>query len=467
MKLERKRKVKEFLKSLIEKRSAEMAETEKKFDESENIDEVRELGKKLEMLKLEIADIQAKLDELNKEETEAAKADEAQAAPEETKEEKEEIIDDEEKKKIIETRSNHFNIAASYGLKSEKKEVNEKMDKRSTLEYRSAFRDYVCKGIKSDILEYRSDATSTTSDMGVLFPIQILQEVQKGIDNGYGSLYAKVRHLAIPAGCKIPLATMSPICHRLAEDSIPSDTQAMQISGAVEFGLRYMEVRCAISYLVSLVSVEAFEEAIVEAMRTSMLKEIDSEIISGRGGDTYNEFTGILTEANKSNGGRVTTARILSLSAAELQDWKSGWAKKVFGKLPIALTGPDTEFVMTNGTFESLKALSDDTNHPLILDWFKNDGNNDKRFYGHPVTLIANDVGINSVYLKDIDSASVGDYVAIIWVPSKAYCVNEPEQITASKYRDERTMSDVLRMVAVNDGAILDAGYLYLVKRGS
>ena len=44
-------------------------------------------------------------------------------------------------------------------------ENNENVEKRSSIEYRKAFMDYIQRGVKSDILETRADAATTTTTL--------------------------------------------------------------------------------------------------------------------------------------------------------------------------------------------------------------------------------------------------------------------------------------------------------------
>ncbi len=52
-------------------------------------------------------------------------------------------------------------------------------DKFASLEYRRAFMDYVTRGVKSDILEFRADATTGVADIGAVIPTTILDRIQR------------------------------------------------------------------------------------------------------------------------------------------------------------------------------------------------------------------------------------------------------------------------------------------------
>src|SRR5690606_29028944 len=48
------------------------------------------------------------------------------------------------------------------------------LDPHDTSEYRRAFMDYVTRGIKSDVLEFRADQPTGTGDIGAVIPTPII-----------------------------------------------------------------------------------------------------------------------------------------------------------------------------------------------------------------------------------------------------------------------------------------------------
>ena len=51
------------------------------------------------------------------------------------------------------------------------------VDRHDTVEYRQAFMDYVTRGAKSDILEFRDDAVTGLGDIGAVIPATILNRI--------------------------------------------------------------------------------------------------------------------------------------------------------------------------------------------------------------------------------------------------------------------------------------------------
>src|SRR5690606_32361546 len=54
---------------------------------------------------------------------------------------------------------------------------NRSVDKLESIEYRRAFMEYVTRGVKSDILEFRADETTLPSDIGAVIPTTILDRI--------------------------------------------------------------------------------------------------------------------------------------------------------------------------------------------------------------------------------------------------------------------------------------------------
>src|SRR5690606_21991269 len=51
------------------------------------------------------------------------------------------------------------------------------VDRHDTMEYRRAFMEYVTRGVKNDILEFRADETTLPSDIGAVVPNTILDRI--------------------------------------------------------------------------------------------------------------------------------------------------------------------------------------------------------------------------------------------------------------------------------------------------
>lgn len=444
----------EYFNEFIIAKKKELDETLKKLDESQSVDEVKDLSKKIEAIKAEIAAAEEQLAKLKAEkEKEPDNTEPTQDEPQ------------------TQTDRSRFNPIGTY-RNANGKSV-QKRSTRNSMEYREAFMKYVQSGEKSDILQFRSrfggeirnNESSTVADLGVLLPMTIEKELIKGLKKDVGKLYDDVRKLNVRGGVRFGVAAFNPTFHRVGETSAPSDRQKVSVSSYVEFGFRMGEIRISQTYINALMEVEEFEQGFIEAMLDSYRAAMDAEIVAGRG-STNNEMEGILVEANKVSGSRIDASHIIEMTAADVADWAK-WQSKLFAKLPLSLKSRRAKFVFTNGTWEAnIKTLKDNNNRPIAEDWFNQfSGEPVVRYRGHEVTLIEGDIAINSLGFKDFDTASDGDYFGMIWVPDMAYCINSNKEWTIDRYEDKDKCEWVTRGIVVNDGKILDPGYVYLLKK--
>ena len=171
----------EFLQKKIDNKTEKVKELRKKIKESQDIDEVRALGDTLQSVLDELNDAKEKLAELE---------DEGEDGQEGEPSEGENRGKDFSK----ETRGK-FNPLASYSQSNGKKEERN-TDPYDTVEYRTAFMNYVCRNtpIPKEVIptEIRLKAVTTTTDAGAVIPTSILNEIITELKS-YGNIYNKVR----------------------------------------------------------------------------------------------------------------------------------------------------------------------------------------------------------------------------------------------------------------------------------
>lgn len=435
--------MKEFLKKLIamkEKRAKELRELIKK---SEDVKEVRALGDTLQAVLDELKDAEKQLADIEKNEDENAPAPAAD-----------------------EGRSNAptgatFNPAAMFAQNGAQARTAN-TDKLSTMEYRNAFKDYVQRGVPSDLLK-RADAENVSADLGVLLPSTVVNEIIKGVEKVYGHLYSRVKKTNVKGGVQYPVGAFS--ATMLWDGTAGTDNEhgasekqkAGGVTGYIQFTYHIGEIRIAQSLLQSVVTVEAFEKEIVNALVEAYVKAMDDAILLG---DGVKQPTGILTEAAKGEAGRIPAANIVSFAAADMEDWKQ-WQKKLFAKIPLAMRKLAPEFVMTAETWESnIMTLEDTNGRPVYRETYNPEtGDEVCKFKGKTVNLIE-EGGI-----KSFDTAAAGDYFGMLWVPEKAYLINSNLQFSYKKYFDETTNQYITKALVICDGKPLDTKYIWLLKK--
>lgn len=355
-----------------------------------------------------------------------------------------------------------FNPTASYGQNGTPAARGADVDGLSTMEYRKAFKNFVQNGTPSDLLK-RAAAEQISTDLGILLPNTIVQEIIKGVEKVYGQLYSRVKKTNVKGGVQYPIGafTASMFWDGTAgtdkEHGVSEKQKAGAVDKYVQFTYHIGEIRIAQSLLQTVVTVEAFEAEIVKALVEAYVKAMDEAILNG---DGVKQPEGILVEAAKGSNGRIPTANIIEFTAEEMEDWKS-WQKKLFAKIPLSMRSLRPEFVMTAETWEAnIMTLEDTNGRPVYRETYNPEtGDLICKFKGREVCLVE-EGGI-----KSFDSAANGEYFGMYWVPEKAYAINSNMQFGYKKYFDEDTNQTVTKALVICDGKVLDGKYIYLLKK--
>lgn len=445
--------MKKFLENLIARKKQELADTEARMKKSEDLAEVRSLGDTLLKLRDEITDAENQLRDLeNEDDKEKNVIDDQQK-----------VIDDQNGE---EGRSGNpkggLNPLQSYGLNGKPEGRSENEDPRSSMEYRKAFMDYVQNGTRSDILQFekRGDAANESTDLGVLLPQTVIQEIITGVEKVYGQLYSRVKKTNIKGGVKYPIGSFGATFKRIGENGAPTDRQkGGSITGYVEFSYKLGEVRIAQTLLANVLSVPVFEAELSKVIVEAYVKAMDQEILTGDG--SKNELEGIITELKKVSGSRIPAAQIIDFTADDMADWKK-WQENLFAKIPLGMRNARPEFVMTANTYEAnIKTLHDDNNRPLYAETFNPvDGEERSTFKAREVVFIEEGQGI-----ENFNDATDGEVFGFYWVPEKAYGINTNLEFAVKRYFDEEKLQYVDRAVVINDGKILDPAYLWILRK--
>lgn len=434
--------MKDFLKKLIERKQKQADELRKKIEGATDINEARADYNTLEALNKEISDAMAQLKKVEDDEGNGAPAaNEGRSAV---------------------PAGATFNPVATYGQGAPAARAT--VDALSTMEYRTAFKAFVQNGTPSELLK-RADAENVSSDLGILLPNTIVNEIIKGVEKVYGHLYSRVKKTNVKGGVQYPIGAFSASLYwdgtagTDTEHGVSEKQKAGGVTNYVQFTYHIGEIRIAQSLLQSVVTVEAFEKEIIGALIEAYVKAMDEAILNG---DGVKQPLGILTEAAKSSGSRIPAANIIPISAADIEDWKT-FQKKFFAKIPLSMRKENFEIVMTAETWESnIVTLEDANGRPVGRETYNPEtGAEVCKFKGRTVNLIE-EGGI-----KSFDTAATGDYFAMAWVPEKAYLINSNMQFSYKKYFDENTNQWITKALVICDGKPLDAKYIYLLKKGA
>ena len=451
--------MKDYLNKIIVSRSKSIEDLRAKIKASESADEVRALGETLQTMLDELNEAKAKLDELDKEDDKDDGEDNGEGASNEGGASNDEGGENRSAFKPMKT-------IGGVTMKGNLFENRANDNAVSTMEERTAFMNYYLRGEKSEYLRYetRSDAAGTSSNLGVLIPQTVIQEIIKEIEKVRGVLYSKVRKLNVKGGVKFPIGSFTATFHRISETG-KSDRQNAGGIGAdsVVFSYKIGEIRLARTLLQTVLSVPVFEQELAKVIVEAYVASMDDEILNGDGDD---EMNGILTEAAKVSGSRIPSTNIIEFTEADMADWKS-WQTKLFAKIPLGMRKYRPEFVMSAGTYEAnIKTLKDNNNRPVYAEAFNPiDGDETSTFKGKEVAFVENDVFGD---FDDID-VSVGStdspFFGMYWVPSKAYAINSNLEFSVRDYFDEETNQYVKKAIVINDGNVLNGGFIFLLKK--
>ena len=336
-------------------------------------------------------------------------------------------------------------------------------DPLSSMDYRKAFKDFVQRGVANPILK-RADAEHVSTDLGILLPTTIVTEIIKGVEKVYGQLYSRVKKSNVKGGIQYAtgdfFATMywDGTAGDDKEHGVSEKQKTGDVKPYIQFTYHIGEIRIAQSLLQSVLTVEAFEREVINALVEAYVKAMDDAILNG---DGVKQPEGILTEAAKGTSSRIKTANVITFTAEEMEDWKA-WQKKLFAKIPLSMRKLRPEFVMTAETWESnIMTLEDTNGRPVYRETYNPETGDEKATFKGREVIFVEEGGI-----KSFDTAAAGEYFGMMWIPERAYLINSNMQFSYKKYFDENTNQYITKALVICDGKVLDPKYIYLLKKG-
>lgn len=423
---------KTYIANVIADKEARAKELRQKIKDATTADEVRSLGDELTSVETELRNAQSQLT----------------------------AIEDEETRANAQKQFNPMSAVATTRM-NDPQQRSENEDSRTTMEYRTAFKNYIQRGeIDKNVLQFeqRQGAAGASTDLGVLIPTTVIQSIIKEVEKVYGQLYSRVKKTNIPGGVKYPIGSFNATFKRITETTVSDRQKAGEITGSVEFSYKIGEIRLARTLLQTVLSVEVFETEFAKVISRAYVEAMDKEIMTGT--DASNQCVGILTEAAKGGSGRIPTKNIIEFTEEEMADW-TAWQTKLFAVIPLSMRGLRPEFAMTANTYEAnIKTLKDANNRPVYNETFNPvDGAEIATFKGRQVVFVEEDV------LKNFNDAANGEFFGMYWVPEQAYAINSNMEFTVVDYFDHETNQYVKKALVINDGKILDPKYIYLLKK--
>lgn len=314
----------------------------------------------------------------------------------------------------------------------------------ASAEYATIFMNHVCRG---EVIpaKFRNAAASTTAaDAGAVIPTTMVKEIIRGLKER-GVIFKQLRHLNIQGGVEIPILDLMPTASWVGEGA--SEDQKLSAKTTVSFKYFGLECKIAQSLLVSVVTIEAFQELFVELAIEAVLAAAEKGVFKGTG---TNQMLGVCNDP------RVTN--VVTLSAAEFTEWVN-WKKKVFAKIPKRYqTG---KFYMAQGTFEGyIDGLVDKNGQPVARTNYGIADGPTYRFGGKTVETVEDDV------LANYDDAATDEVVAV-YMNMKDYGFNSNMTMTVVQWIDHDTNQKKTKVQLICDGKVIDPNGIILIKKGA
>lgn len=306
-------------------------------------------------------------------------------------------------------------------------------DVTDSIEYRTAFKEYITKGTAIPI-EYRADENTKTTDVATVIPTMLQNRIVERMDEN-GMILPLVTHTSYKGGITVPTSTAKPVATWVAEGA-GSDRQKKTTS-AISFS--YHKLRCEISASmeVSTMALSAFESTFVRNVSDAMTIAIEKAIIAG---DGTSQPKGILTE---------TPVETVTFASAAPK-WDE--LVKVEAAIPAQYEA-GTRWFMTKKNFLTVMGITDNTGQPIARVTYGLGGRLERNILGRTVTIhpYATEMGTHFAGLYDFAD----------------YLFNTIYDLGIQRKQDWDTEDMLAKAVMSVDGKCVDTGSLVIVDAGA
>lgn len=313
-------------------------------------------------------------------------------------------------------------------------------DPTNSIEYRSAFMNYVLHGDKISENFTNSDEVTTTSDTGAVIPNTILNKIVEKMEKT-GDILNKVTRTFYKGGATVPTSAAKPVATWTTERG-KTDKQKKTL-GTITFS--YFKLKCvvAVSIAVDTVTLDVFERTLTSNIAEAMVKALEKAIIAGEGASA-NQPSGILTET-AIEGQVVEIAKGKDITFKNLCDAE--------GKLPAAYES--AEWYMTKSTyFNQIASMTDSSGQPIARVNAGISGKPEYRILGRPVNFVS------SEYMSDYAASVLEDTVIAFMFRMEDYMLNTNLNVTVKRYEDDDTDDQMTKAIMLADGKVIDKNSL-------
>jgi len=398
--------MKKKLLAMIARKKQELADLQKRSDESQDLAEVRAIGETLKKVADELKEAEEMLAELDDDEGngDGAGADGAGEASRSGVPANAEL--------------RNAQVVGSFAVGNQTQAQPE-----GDLKYRNAFMEYVLRGTAIPA-ELRENQNTVTGEVGSVIPTVLVNQIIEKFDN-VGMILPLITKTSYAAGVEIPTSSVKPVATWVSEGK-GSNRQKKAPTGKIVFS--YFKLRCEISMSmeVGTMALSAFEAKFVENVAKAMTYAVENAVINGTG---TGQPKGILAETAPD--GQVVTGGATYAKLCEAE-----------GAIPVEYeTG--AKWCMNKKTFMKFVAMTDQSGQPIARVNYGVAGKPER-------TLLGRDVVV-SPYVAD-DKAFIFDFAD--------YVLNTIYDMGISKKQDWDTEDLLTKAVMSVDGKVVDKGSL-------
>lgn len=421
-----KKELRIYLQKTIDAKNKRATELKDRIKTATTADEVRSLGDTLDEVLTELEDAKKQLADLDDEGDDDTTGD-----------------DDDNSRAQIPVNA-EFRGGTPFAAFATVKRSDKKTDRHDTPEYRSAFMEYVCRGVEIPA-ELRTDVVTGVVEASAVIPTSLMNEIIAKMDT-YGNVYKLIRKLNVQGGIAIPVLSLKPEAAWVGEGK--SDSQKIKADEKITFAYFGVECKIAQTLLANVVTLEAFQALFVPLATEAIVKAVEIAIFKGNG---TSQPQGIFTDK------RIPKENIITMTPSEFTSW-DGWHKKVKAKMKKAYR--NGAFFMNQSTFDGyIDGMVDKNGQPLGRTNYGINGEETYRFMGKDIETVEDNM------IASWDDAAKGDVVAVFFKGTD-YAVNTNMQMTTVKWVDHDTNEVKNKCIMIVDGKLIDPNGVLIIKKG-
>ena len=335
-------------------------------------------------------------------------------------------------------------------------EIGKRNFDNSSLEYRTAFKNYIANG---NTTELRAAAGNTTgaNNVNTVIPANLINQIMEKIES-VGTIYNLVTKTSYPVGQTIPREATKPVATWVGVSTSNSGEgngstvgKGVTLDTAIVFA--HFKLRCEVAMTeeVAQMSLPAFEALFVKNVSLAMLRAIEFAIVDGTGTGMP---TGILSAT-------VPTGQAIEIAAADKLSYST--LCDVEAAIPAEYEA-NAKWCMTKKTFMSFIGMVDQNGQPIARVNYGINGKPERTLLGREVILYVPQSGS---HLKNYaDTVSEDSLVAFVYDFSD-YTLNSNYDLGIQHKIDWDNEDHRTKAVAAYDGKVVDNGSLVTLTKKS